>query len=241
MKNIFKIHPFTYIIALIFILIGYFKFYLSFMLVLFIHELGHITLSLIFKWHIKSIILLPLGLLLKFEDNLNKSLIEEFIISISGIVFQLVFITFIHNYYLVISSNIILIFNILPIYPLDGSKVINIVLNKITNFKTSYFLTLLLSFITIIILISLSIINRTLIFMISFIPLLINLIELLTNKDNIFIKFLLERYLYNINFKKTKYINSIKYMKRDYKHYIVFENRIDSEKIFLNNYFNNRS
>ena len=237
MKNIFKIHPFTYIIALIFILIGYFKFYLSFMLVLFIHELGHITLSLIFKWHIKSIILLPLGLLLKFEDNLNKSLIEEFIISISGIVFQLVFITFIHNYYLVISSNIILIFNILPIYPLDGSKVINIVLNKITNFKTSYFLTLILSFITLIILISISIINKSLIFIISFIPLLINIIELITNKDNVFIKFLLERYLYNIKFKKYKYINNIKHMKRDYTHYIINGNIVESEKTFLRNYF----
>ena len=240
MKNIFKIHPFTYIIALIFILIGYFKFYLSFMLVLFIHELGHITLSLIFKWHIKSIILLPLGLLLKFEDNLNKSLIEEFIISISGIVFQLVFITFIHNYYLVISSNIILIFNILPIYPLDGSKVINIVLNKITNFKTSYFLTLILSFITLIILISISIINKSLIFIISFIPLLINIIELITNKDNVFIKFLLERYLYNIKFKKYKYINNIKHMKRDYTHYIINGNNIESENIFLNKLFGNK-
>ena len=237
MKNIFKIHPFTYIIALIFILIGYFKFYLSFMLVLFIHELGHITLSLIFKWHIKSIILFPLGILLKFEDSLNKPLIEEFIISISGIIFQLIFISFIHNYYLVISSNIILIFNILPIYPLDGAKVINIILNKITNFKTSYFLTLQISFITIIILISLSIINKSLMFLISFIPLLINLIELITNRNNVFIKFLLERYLYSIKFKKYKYINNIKYMRRDYKHYIITENNVESENVFLEKLF----
>ena len=236
MRNIFKIHPLAYITALIFILIGYFKFYLSFMLVLFIHELGHITLSLIFKWHIKSIILLPLGLLLKFEDNLNKPLIEELIISLSGIIFQLIFITFIHNYYLVLSSNIILIFNILPIYPLDGSKVINIILNKITNFKTSYFLTLLLSFITLIILISISIINKSLIFVISFIPLLINLIELITNRDNVFIKFLLERYLYNIRFKKYKYINNIKYMKRDYYHYLIKGNSIVDEKEYLKEY-----
>ena len=237
MKNIFKIHPLTYITALIFILVGYFKFYLSFMLILFIHELGHVTLSLIFKWHIKSIILFPLGILLKFEDSLNKPLIEEFIISISGIIFQLIFISFIHNYYLVISSNIILIFNILPIYPLDGAKVINIILNKITNFKTSYFLTLQISFITIIILISLSIINKSLMFLISFIPLLINLIGLITNRNNVFIKFLLERYLYSIKFKKYKYINNIKYMKRDYKHYIITENNVESENVFLKKIF----
>jgi len=237
MRNIFKIHPLTYITALIFIFIGYFKFYLSFMLVLFIHELGHITLSLLFKWHIKSIILLPLGLILKFEDNLNKPLIEEFIISISGIIFQLIFIRLFHNNYLVISSNVILIFNILPIYPLDGSKVINIVLNKITNFKTSYFLTLLISFIALIILISISIINKSLIFIISFIPLLINLIELIINKDNVFIKFLLERYLYDIRFNKYKYIKNIKYMKREYTHYIISGSNIESEKTFLNKFF----
>ena len=194
MKNIFRIHPLTYITALIFILIGYFKFYISFMLVLLIHELGHITMSLIFKWHIKQIIILPLGLLLKFEDNLNKPLIEEFIISISGIIFQMIFIMFIHNNYLVLSSNIILLFNILPIYPLDGSKVINILLNVITNFKTSYFLTLLISFITLILIISLSIIIKSLILILSFIPLLINLLDLIINRDSVFIKFLLETY-----------------------------------------------
>ena len=238
MKNIFKIHPLTYIIALIFILIGYFKFYLCFMIVLLIHELGHITMALVFRWHIKKIVVLPLGLLLKFEDNLNKPLIEEFIISISGIIFQLVFIILIHNNYLVLSSNIILIFNMLPIYPLDGSKVINILINIITNFKTSYFLTLLISFITIILLMFLSIINKSLIIILSFIPLLINLIDLIVNRDNIFIKFLLERYLYNFKFKKNKYINNIKNMKRDYHHYLVVENKIIEEKEYLKDYFN---
>lgn len=202
MKNIFKIHSLTYITALIFVLIGYFKFYLSFMLVLLIHELGHITMSLVFKWHIKKIVVLPLGLLLKFEDNLNKPLIEELIISISGIIFQLIFIMLIHNDYLVLSGNIILIFNILPIYPLDGSKIINVLINIITNFKTSYFLTLLSSFIIIILLMCLSVINKSLILVLSFIPLLINLIDLIIDKDKIFIKFLLERYLYNFKFKK---------------------------------------
>ena len=236
MRNIFKVHPLTYIVALVFILVGYFKLYLSFMLVLFIHELGHVTLSLILKWNIKSIILFPLGLLLKFDDCLNKPLIEELIISISGVIFQLIFVSFVHNYYLIIASDIILVFNILPIYPLDGSKIINIILNKITNFKTSYFLTLILSFVLIIILISISIINRSLIFIISFIPLLINLIELIVSKDNVFIKFLLERYLYNIRFKKYKYINNIKHMKRDYFHYLIKDNSIVGEKEYLKKY-----
>ena len=74
-------------------------------------------------------------------------------------------------------------------------------------------------------------------FLISFIPLLINLIELITNRNNVFIKFLLERYLYSIKFKKYKYINNIKYMKRDYKHYIITENNVGSENVFLEKLF----
>lgn len=236
MKNIFKIHLFTYITALIFILLGYFKFYLSFMVVLIVHELGHIFSALIFKWHIKKIIVLPLGMMLKFEDNLNKPLIEEFIIAISGVALQLLFIYYFHNKYLIISSNIILIFNILPIYPLDGSKVINILLNKITNFKTSYFLTLIISLISIILMICIFIIHKSLIFIISFIPLLINLIDLLSTQNNVFMKFLLERYIYDIKFKKCKYIDNINYMKKDYYHYIIYDNNLIDEKKYLKKY-----
>lgn len=234
--RIFKIHILTYITALIFILIGYYKFYFSFMLLLLVHELGHILSSLMFKWHIKKIIILPLGMLLKFEDSLNKPLMEELIIVISGVLFQLLFIYFIHNKYLLISNTIILIFNILPIYPLDGSKAINILLNKITNFKTSYFLTLIISFITIIVLISITIINKSLIFLISFIPLLINLIDLLSSQSKVFMKFLLERYIYNIRFKKYKYIGNINKMKRDYYHYFIKDNNIIDEKDYLKKY-----
>ena len=234
--RIFKIHILTYITALIFILIGYYKFYFSFMLLLLVHELGHILSSLMFKWHIKKIIILPLGMLLKFEDSLNKPLIEELIIVISGVLFQLLFIYFIHNKYLLISNTIILIFNILPIYPLDGSKAINILLNKITNFKTSYSLTLIISFITIIVLISITIINKSLIFLISFIPLLINLIDLLSSQNKVFIKFLLVRYIYNFKFKKYKYIDNINYLIRDYYHYIICNNNIIDEKDYLRKY-----
>ena len=234
MKNIFKVHLLTYIVALICILIGYFKFYLCFMLVLLIHEIGHILFAFIFKWHIKKIILLPFGLLLKFEDNLNKPLIEEFIISIMGIIFQLIFICFFYSKEIILSSNIILIFNLLPIYPLDGSKILNIIINKITNYKTSYFLTLILSYITIIIVLSLEIINKRLIFIIALIPLLFNLIDLIIDRKQVFFKFLLERYLYDFKFKKIKTITNINQMKRDYYHFI---NNID-EKKYLDKYFN---
>ena len=238
MKNIFKIHPLTYIVCLIFIFLGYFNLYLCFFIVLIVHESGHILFSLIFKWKIKQIIFMPLGLLLKFEDNLNKHLIEEFIISIMGIFFQLIFILFIHNNKIIIVSNIILLFNIIPVYPLDGSKILNILLNKITNFKNSYFLTLIVSFFTIIIILFISIIKLSLISIISMLPLLKNIIDLFYERNKLFIKFLLERYLYNFNYKKSITIYSINDMKRDYYHYFYINNNKYSEKEMLNSYFN---
>lgn len=238
MKNICKIHPLTYLTALIFICLGYFKFYLSFMLILIIHELGHITFALIFKWHIKKLICLPMGLLLQFEDNLNKPLKEEFVISIMGIVFQIVFVSIIHNEIFNFCSSMILIFNILPIYPLDGSKIVNIILNKITNFKTSYFLTLIFSYIFIMILSCLSFIKQYLLLLISLIPLLVNLFDLIVNRNQVFIKFLLERYLYDFKFKKIKYIKNASQMKRDYYHLFV-DSGVVEEKNYLRNLFKN--
>ena len=238
MKNIFKIHPLTYLIAIIMILTGHFKLYICFTLILFIHEMGHITFSIIFKWNIKRIVILPFGMLLKFEDNLNKPLKEEFIISIMGIIFQTIFIIFIHNEYLLLASNSILLFNLLPIYPLDGAKILNILLNKITSFKNSYFLTLLISYISIIFLLSFFIINKIFFLVLALIPLIFNLFRLVENRNYIFNKFLLERYLFNFNFKKKIVIKTVKDMKRDYYHFIKKDNKLIGEKLYLYNYFN---
>ena len=238
MKNICKIHPLTYITALIFIGFGFFKIYLIFMFVLIIHELGHIIFALIFKWHIKQIVILPLGFLLKFEDNLNKPLIEEFLIAIMGVVFQSIFVLIYHNNNILICSNIILFFNLLPIYPLDGSKIINVFLNKISTFKKSYNFSLWISFVIIIIFVSISIINLKFILFISLIPLLINIIDLIISKKQIFMKFLLERYLYHFSFKKYKYINNVKEMKRDYYHLFIGDNII-TESEYLKMLFKN--
>ena len=61
------------------------------MLLIIIHELGHILISLIFKWNIDKIIILPFGGLTKYNEIINRPLIEEFLISVAGITFQIIF------------------------------------------------------------------------------------------------------------------------------------------------------
>lgn len=237
MKNIFKIHPLTYIFTLVFIVLGLFKFYLYFMIIIFIHELGHIIFSCIFKWRIKKIIILPMGALIKFDSTLNKPLKEEFLIAIMGVIFQTIFIYFFNNEYLVMCYKIILIFNLMPIYPLDGAKIMNLLLNVVTTFKASYFISLIISYITVLLGLIATITKQSLFGIFATIPLLINIISLLVNRKDVYMKFLLERYLYNFKFKRYKYIRGVDKMKRDYKHYFIINECVIEEKTYLNNYF----
>ena len=235
MKIIFKIriHPITYLFTLILFLMGYFNNYIIFMTIIIIHELGHILASIFLKWKIKEIIILPLGCLIKFNDLINKPLKEEFIISIMGIIFQLLFTYKINPLY----NNIIILFNLLPIYPLDGSKILNILLNKISNFKTSYIMTFHLSYIIIILLLIFLIIKKDLISIIILIPLIKNIYQYYQNRYNYINKFYLERYLYKLKFKKIKIIKNIKKMKKDYSHLFNINNKYIKEEDFLRNMF----
>ena len=128
---------------------GNFKGFILFTLIIIIHELGHITAAIYYKWNIEKVILLPFGALTLFNEKVNKPLKEEFIILIMGPIFQIVGTYFMPNAF--DYSMTILTFNLLPIIPLDGSKFVNIFLNKITNFKTSNILTIYISVLTVII------------------------------------------------------------------------------------------
>ena len=101
MKNILNkiyIHPIFIITLFIFILIGEFRFITYFMLLILVHELGHLFISLLFKWNIDKIIILPFGGLTKYNEIINRPLIEEFLVAISGIILQLTFYNFIKYY-----------------------------------------------------------------------------------------------------------------------------------------------
>ena len=239
MRNILNkiyVHPIFIITAFVCALIGEFKLFTAFTLLILSHEVGHIIFSIIFKWKIDKIIILPFGGLTKFKSFLNKPLLEEFIICIMGPIFQMIFFILLKDNidykYFIFCNYLILLFNLLPIYPLDGSKMFNIILNKITSFYTGYILTILISYLVIFIFI----INTI---HISFIALFISIflfkenIDSYLNRNIIFNKFLLERYMYKIKFKKIKIINNIKKMKRDYYHIFYKNNTYEKEDNIL--------
>ena len=246
MKNILNkiyIHPLFLFICFLFILLGRFRIIGYFMLLIIVHEFGHILTGLYFKWDIDRIIILPFGCLTKFNIDINTKLKEEFIVSISGIIFQYIFFIIISKfttyYYFSYINYFLIIFNMIPIYPLDGSKILSILLNKITNFHSSLYISTYISLILIIIL-------NILFFNINKLTIIISiffLIETLRNYKNIkliFNKFLLERYIKKHRFNKLKTIDNVYKMKKDHRHIFYINNKCVTEHTFLSKMFDNK-
>lgn len=134
----------------------------------------------------------------------------------------------------------ILIFNMLPIYPLDGGKLLNIILSFITSYQKSYILTIFLSFSTIFITIVLSIKTNYSLSLNLYLILSLIIIRLTkAYKDRLYYynKFKLERYLNNYHFKTLKVIPNINKMMRDKRHIIKKENEYLTEKECLKSVF----
>jgi stage IV sporulation protein FB len=134
----------------------------------------------------------------------------------------------------------ILMFNLLPIHPLDGSKILNLILNKIFPYKLTHKISIIVSIITLIILLYINYynFNYTTILIISVI--ISNIIKYYHNINYLFNKFLLERYLYNFNYYKPKRITKIDNMYKEKYHIIKEKKAYFTEKELLKRRFNKK-
>lgn len=187
-----------------------------------VHEFGHILMGILFRWKIEKVVILPFGALTIFNEDLNRKISEEAWIVIMGPIFQIGFTFFLYEFTQfnnVLDYSIsILCFNLLPIFPLDGSKILNLFLNKIVSFKKSHVLIIVISFLMIGILVVKSDFNLLLLLIVTF--LLMRIFSEIKDHESLFNRFLLERYLKDYHFKKIRKIQSldVSKMKRDYRH-----------------------
>jgi stage IV sporulation protein FB len=232
---------------------GLFKEFIILFTIIIIHEIGHIIASLYYHFNINKIYLYPFGGYIKFDDKLNRPLKEELIILISGPLLQIIgFYCFVFlNYISLINYNTfnivinyyysLLLFNLLPIFPLDGSKLMNIILSKFISFKKSHMIMIYISYTFLII----SIISFKYISISVNIYLLLGILAVKTineskKHNDIYNKFLLERYLHDFYFKTTKIIEGSKIYKmmRDKKHLFIIDNKQVTEKEMLKKRYN---
>ena len=252
MKNIFtkfELHYSFLIMALGLVLTGHFSNLIIFTSLILIHELGHVIMASAFKYKINKIIIYPYGGLTKFDNTINSNIIKDLVVSISGIFFQYIYFIIV---YILYSNGIVrdyiynlfflyhksmLFFNLLPIIPLDGFKILNLFLSKIFCFNSSNYLSVFISLFTIAIFLIFDFYdsNYSLILVIGI--LMKNIYTVYYKITYIYNRFLLERYLYNFNYKKYKIIDNENKMYKDKSHLIIKNGKIITEKAFLNNFF----
>ena len=214
MKRKFKIHPLYYVVMFIMFITGHFKFFTTYTLIILIHELGHIFAGVILKWPVVRITIYPFGCMTTF-DKINSSFYEEFLVLIYGPLFQILF----NMIYPVNYSKFILIFNLLPIYPLDGSKLLLLVLNILFSYYTSYIVIFIISIITIL---TLCVYNLDLLSLIVLLFLLYDVYKYYKDLNKYMLYIIYDRY-------KNKYIFK--------KNNIIIGKKIYKIKRFRNNYF----
>ncbi|MDD4036420.1 MAG: site-2 protease family protein [Bacilli bacterium] len=231
-----------------------FREFIIFTIIIFIHELGHFIMAQYYGWDIDKIYIYPFGGYVKFNTDINKPIKEELYILSMGLILQYLFylvILFFYSINLIEITTLmiikkyhysIMIFNLLPIFPLDGARLLNLIMSIKLPFKLSHKIMIYLSYIILVIVFSVSIkyFIQTNLFLIL-VLLLTKVIEENKNHDSIFNKFLLERYLKDYNFTKLKIIkNNIYKMVRDKKHLFLINNNYVSEKEILRERFRNK-
>ncbi|WP_067727283.1 M50 family metallopeptidase [Oceanobacillus damuensis] len=154
------LHPVLYIFIVISFLTGTFlELFIIFFLVLF-HEMGHYAVARNLKWRIGNIVLWVFGGVMDTEEHGNKPIKEEALVTLAGpfqhlVIYFLCFLA--ESFYLVPVSvvelvlyynTVLLLFNLLPIWPLDGGKLLLLILSAYIPYKKSYQFTILFSMVT---------------------------------------------------------------------------------------------
>ena len=175
---ILKIDLKIFMFLIIFYLSKQIEIYLVIMFFAFIHELTHLLAGILLKMKVKRISIMPLGFSVEFavsEENYNKKIlksnileIKRIVIAIAGPLINLIICLVASNLniqyelknMIIYSNFLIAIFNLLPIYPLDGGRIIKSILciyigrknaiiisNKISNI-TLFLISFLFSILT---------------------------------------------------------------------------------------------
>ncbi|USK90952.1 M50 family metallopeptidase [Rossellomorea marisflavi] len=154
----FYIHPLLWVVIAVAVMTAHFTELIMLLGIIIIHELGHACMAHYFSWRVRRIALLPFGGVAEVDEHGNRSLDEEFWVVAAGplqhvwligagwglaqlgIIAPGTFLLFLHL------NLAVLLFNLLPIWPLDGGKLISLLLAMKWNYLKAYEYTLLLSF-----------------------------------------------------------------------------------------------
>lgn len=194
-------------------------------------------------YKIENIEILPFGANIKTNMILNSKSNDIFLVSVAGVCFQvilyLVFSVFysfnlvsLNFYNIFLKYNTILIlFNMLPIYPLDGNKILFSFMECVLSYKKSLFLSNLISLFSLIVLFYINYLFR-----LDNYPIIIfifcKLLLYIKEYNFVFNKFLVERKVFDLKYRRVK---NIKNVSNIYKNKYNFINGVSEKKILFKN------
>ena len=129
------------------VILGFYKQFLIIFIFVSLHEAGHIISSKIFSLKTDRIIITPIGEIAVIKNIDSVSFLKKFIIFISGpfvnIFFGIIFFylsKISSDYYFIFFEKVnflLAFFNLFPVYPLDGGRILTLILNRFLPIMTS--------------------------------------------------------------------------------------------------------
>lgn len=230
-------------------MMGEFLPFLFLVSLLFTHELGHFLAAGLLGCFLDKICFYPFGGISKFQMDLNKPIKEEVIILIMGPLFQTGMYLFLSQFpftemHLSLLKNLhvsLLLFNLLPIYPLDGGRLLLLFLQIFLPFYTGFQIIFSFSFLLIFLFFYGFLVTKELNFLFVFFLLFVTLRREIQTFPFYFDKFLLERFLDKYYFSKTKIVTSFKQFRRNRMHIIKENGKYYKEREYLKKKFTKSS
>ena len=170
----FRIDLKIFLFLILFYLTKQIEIYAMIMVFALIHELGHLLAGIILKMKPEKLEIMPFGVSISFKikvEEYNKKIkkgnmleIKKILVALAGPLTNFIIIIIASNInidlfkaLIVIYTNfLIMIFNLLPIYPLDGGRILKGILHINFGIKKSEFYTNIISKITVAIITMLS-------------------------------------------------------------------------------------
>ena len=116
-----KIHFYLFMSLAYAFMIGKLELFLICYISILLHEIAHVITALILKVDVTEILLMPVGVSATYNENIPLK--KEIIISLAGPIMSLIMAIFSKDSLISNINFIIMILNLIPIYPLDGGRI----------------------------------------------------------------------------------------------------------------------
>lgn len=152
-----EIHPLFWLIGALSIVTAQFESIFMIFVLVFFHECAHIAVMMKYNWEIKKIVLLPFGGVAETDEFATRPSHEDWYVVLAGPLFHIgvefIFMVAIYIFHMPSDSwfllreinQMILLVNLLPIYPLDGGRLLTLFFEKYFPYYSVLITTILLS------------------------------------------------------------------------------------------------